>query len=164
VEVRYKTYCLTLESFIEKIVEHLPKEIKDKREVAIKDRIIMKSNTKHYLPNLIGFSNNQINNIYISVEESRRAAQRFSRNGPYGLGYPQQQADATIPPPQYQPLMNRNVDFNTDVLFDQSEISRMNLHDTASIGGPPMRHNYVNRPRHSSNRHITRSNNTSTRR
>jgi len=58
VEVKSKSYCLTLESFIEKIVEHFPKEIKDKREVEIKDRINMKSNTKHYLPNLIGFNNN----------------------------------------------------------------------------------------------------------
>jgi len=58
VEVTSKSYCLTLESFIEKIVEHLPKEIKDKREVAIKDRINKKSNIKHYLPNLIAFNNN----------------------------------------------------------------------------------------------------------
>jgi len=54
VEVKSKSYCLTLEGFIEKIVEHLPKEIKDKREAAIKDRIIIKSNksnTNNFAPN-----------------------------------------------------------------------------------------------------------------
>lgn len=47
VEVKSKSYCLTLEGFIEKIVEHLPKEIKDKREAAIKDRIITKRNKSY---------------------------------------------------------------------------------------------------------------------
>jgi len=38
VHIKSKSYCLTLDSFIEKIVEQLPKEVKHKRGVAIKDR------------------------------------------------------------------------------------------------------------------------------
>lgn len=36
--IKSKSHCLILDSFIEKIVEQLPKEIKYKRGVTIKDR------------------------------------------------------------------------------------------------------------------------------
>ncbi|XP_060864597.1 LON peptidase N-terminal domain and RING finger protein 1-like [Metopolophium dirhodum] len=141
VEVKSKSYCLTLESFIEKIVEHLPKEIKDKREVVIKDRINMK------------------------IERPQRVTHRFNRNGHSGLMYARQQSDAAIPPPQYRLPMDRNADFNTDFLVDESEIFRMNLHDTVvSTGGVNPLMSYVYGPEEqTSNTRITRPYNSSTR-
>ncbi|KAL4135567.1 hypothetical protein QTP88_007167 [Uroleucon formosanum] len=134
-EVRSKSYCLTLESFIEKIVEHLPKEIKDKREVAIKDRINVK------------------------IERPQRATSRFSRRGLSGM-YPQQRA---LSPSEYQFPMNENADFNTDVLYDESDIFRMNLHDTvvSTRGVNPLMSYAVRPEERTSNRRTNRSyNNT----
>ncbi|XP_029344720.1 E3 ubiquitin-protein ligase RNF8-like [Acyrthosiphon pisum] len=111
VEVQSKSYCLTLESFIEKIVEHLPKEIKDKREVAIKDR----------------------NNI--KIERPHRLNRRSTRT------------------------------FNAQVLVDESELFRMNLHDTVvSTGGVNPLMSYIgDAEEYTFNRRITRPYNSSTR-
>jgi len=92
-------------------------------------------------------------------------AHRLSRNGLSGLMFAQQVDNVFIPPPQYQLPMNPNVDFNTDVLFDESEIFRMNLHDTVvSTGGINPLMSYVVGPEEqTSNRRMTRPYNSSTR-
>ncbi|XP_060844521.1 E3 ubiquitin-protein ligase rnf8-B-like [Rhopalosiphum padi] len=138
VQIRSKSYCLTLDSFIEKIVEHLPKEFKYKRSLALKERSkikIDKPRVNHRL---------QTRDLatLISFEEIM-------------------EADTPL---QYI-TVDQHEDISPDVIIEESEMFRMNLHDTVvSTGGinPLMSYIVVPDEQHS-NRPITRPNNSSIR-
>lgn len=102
VEVKTKSYCLTLESFIEKIVEHLPIEIKNKREAAIKER----SKKRNKRP--------------------RRANRRATSSALSGFMYMDRQAEVPIPPPQFEVEQSTNASPDS-MLFNVVEMFRMNF-------------------------------------
>ncbi|XP_022168870.1 E3 ubiquitin-protein ligase rnf8-B-like isoform X2 [Myzus persicae] len=138
VHIRSKSYCLTLDSFIEKIVEQLPKEIKHKRGVAIKDRNKMKIDKPR--------PNNRLNGIdlaaLLSLEELI-------------------EADSPL---QFL-SMDQDDDIDEDMIVEESEMFRMNLHDTVvSTGGVnPLMSYIVADEEQTSNRSIARQRNSSAR-
>jgi len=108
VNIQSKSYCLTLDSFIDKLVEYMPEEIKLRRRITVKERTLTKDE-----------------------EYTRRHINRSSRLDRLVNATAQSQ----------HPLLdlfmatsgNHNDDIEDDieenVIRDQSEVMRMNLHD-----------------------------------
>lgn len=139
VQIKSKSFCLTLDSFIEKIVEHLPKEIQCKREIAIKDRNKMK------------------------VEKPPRMNHRLTGRDLAALLSMEELLEADTPLEFL--TMDRNDDINADVIVEESEMFRMNLHDTviSTRGVNPLMSYIVVPEEQASNRPITRPYNSFTR-
>ncbi|KAF0760706.1 LON peptidase N-terminal domain and RING finger protein 1-like, partial [Aphis craccivora] len=137
--IKSKSLCLTLDSFIEKIVEHLPQEVKHKRTIAIKDRNKIKIDEQLAFENRLDHRLNSIDlAALLRLEELFEAETRYI-------------------------AMDRHDDINADVIIEESEMFRMNLHDTVvnTRGINPLMSYIVVPDEQSSNRPITRPNNPS---
>ncbi|XP_025196618.1 E3 ubiquitin-protein ligase RNF8-like [Melanaphis sacchari] len=136
--IRSKSFCLTLDKFIEKIVEHFPTEFKNKREIAIKDR----SKIKLDKPPTNSILNGRDITAFLNLENLIEA----------------DTSDDT--PLQY--MMDTHDDISADAIVEESEMFRMNLHDTVvSTRGINPLMSYIVSDEQSSNEPITLPNNSS---
>ncbi|KAL4135554.1 hypothetical protein QTP88_007158 [Uroleucon formosanum] len=105
--IKSKSHCLILDSFIEKIVEQLPKEIKYKRGVTIKDRnkkMKLEKSRSNIALNTIDFESGGIDLMSL-------------------LGLDEVMDEDT-------PHFFDADDIDEDAIIEEAEIFRMNLHDT----------------------------------
>ncbi|XP_015363450.1 PREDICTED: LON peptidase N-terminal domain and RING finger protein 1-like [Diuraphis noxia] len=140
VHIKSKSYCLTLDTFIEKIVEQLPKEIKHKRGLAIKDRSKMKIDKPR--------SSNRFNGIdlaaLLSLEELI-------------------EADSPLQFLESDEEDEEDDDIDEDMIVEESEMFRMNLHDTvvSTRGVNPLMSYVVGAEEETSNESMTQPRNSS---
>ncbi|KAL5238468.1 hypothetical protein ACI65C_005878 [Semiaphis heraclei] len=140
VQIKSRSFCLTLDNLIEKIVEQLPKEIKQKRGLIINDRNKIKIDKPQ--------SSSRFNGIdvaaLLSLEELI-------------------EADSPLQFIESDEEDEENDDIDEDMIVEEAEMIRMNLHDTvvSTRGVNPLMSYVVGAEEQTSNGSIAQPRNSS---